>query len=129
MQFRSDIPDGPQSDGGAAARATSLANFSQESSGGGVERRSLAEEKKHSVKEASKLAGISESALRLEINKGRIPVLKIASKIQILASDLEQFLRGQYGAVQRAAEPVRISSRLPKHILESDLIRPRRKSA
>ena len=94
-----------------------------------VERRSLAEEKKHSVREASKLAGISESALRLEINKGRIPILKIASKIQILASDLERFLRGHYGAVQRTVESVRVSSRLPKHIAESELINPKRKSA
>ena len=75
------------------------------------------------------MAGISESALRLEINKGRIPVLKIASKIQILAFDLEQFLRGRYGAVQRTVEPIRVSSRLPKEFAESDLIKPRRRTA
>ena len=106
-----------------------LAKNTQELSGGGVERRSLAEEKKCNVREASKLAGVSESALRLEINKGHIPVLKIASKIQILASDLEQFLRGHYGVVSREEKPIRISSRLPQHILESELLKPRRKSA
>jgi len=129
MKFRSDIPTGHQCDVGTAARATGLAKFAQETSGGGVDRRSLAEEKKHSVREASKLAGISESALRLEINKGRIPILTIASKIQILASDLEHFLRGHYGAIQRAVEPIRVSSRLPRHIAESYLIKPRRTPA
>jgi hypothetical protein len=130
MKIRSDIPNGSQRDAGSApARVTDLAIFSQVSSGGGVEQRSLAEEKKHSVREASKLAGISESALRLEINNGRIPILKIASKIQILSSDLERFLRGHYGVVQRVAEPVRLSSRLPRHFAESDLIKPRRKPA
>ena len=129
MQFRSDIPNGHQCDADTAGRATDLAKNTLGSSGGGVERRSLAEEKKHSVREASKLAGISESALRLEINKGRIPILKIASKIQILASDLEHFLRGHYGAVPQAVETIRISSRLPKHFADSDLINPKRKSA
>ena len=89
----------------------------------------LIHERKYTVREAAKLAGLSESAMRLEINNGRLPILKIASKIQILASDLEHFLRGHYGAIQRAVEPVRVSSRLPRHFAESDLIKPKRRLA
>ena len=89
----------------------------------------LIHEKKYGVKEASILLGLSESGLRLVISKGGIHVLRIGSKMMLLERDIEDFLRSRLVVYQRAVEPVRISSRLPKHILESDLINPKRKSA
>lgn len=89
----------------------------------------LIHERKFTVREAAKLAGISESAMRLAIGKGMIKAIKIFTKLLVAERDLEDFLRKRHGAAQQAVEPVRVSSRLPKEFAESDLIRPRRKPA
>ena len=89
----------------------------------------LIHERKYSVREAAKLAGISESAMRLAIGKGMIKAIKIFTKLLVAERDLEDFLRDRHGAVPESVEPVRVSSRLPRHFAESDLIKPRRKSA
>lgn len=89
----------------------------------------LIHERKYSVRDAAKMAGISESAMRLAIGKGMIKAIKIFTKLLVAERDLEVFLRERHGAVQQAVEPVRVSSRLPRHFAESDLIKPRRRSA
>ena len=90
--------------------------------------RMLVHERKYSVREAAKLAGISESAMRSAIGKGMIKAIKIFTKLLIAEQDLEFFLRERQGTVPNAKEPLRGSSRLPRHFAESDLIHPRRKS-
>lgn len=89
----------------------------------------LIHEKKYPVREAAKKAGISESAMRLAISKGMIKTIKIFTKLMIAERDLENFLRERHGAVAQVAEHVRVSSRLPKEFAESDLIKPKRRSA
>ena len=89
----------------------------------------LIHERKYTVREAAKLAGISESAMRLAIGKGMIKTIKIFTKLLVAERDLEDFLRERHGAVPQSVEPIRLSSRLPKEFAESDLIKPRRKSA
>ena len=96
---------------------------------GSADGRMLVHERKFTVREAAKLAGISESAMRLAIGKGMIKAIKIFTKLLVAERDLEVFLRERHGAVQQTVEPIRVASRLPKHIAESDLIHPRRKFA
>lgn len=107
----------------------SLAAYPQAQLAGGSDGRMLIHERKYSVREAAKLAGISESAMRLAIGKGMIKAIKIFSKLLVAERDLEVFLRERHGAVPQAVEPIRVSSRLPRHFAESDLINPRRKPA
>ena len=95
----------------------------------GNDERMLVHERKYTVREAAKLAGISESAMRLAIGKGMIKTIKIFTKLLVAERDLEDFLRERHGAVPQSVEPIRLSSRLPKEFAESDLIKPRRKSA
>ena len=52
---------------------------------------------KYSLKEAAKLVGISESAMRNEVRNGEIPVIKIGTKIIIVQWDLEQYLQRRRG--------------------------------
>jgi len=96
---------------------------------GGADGRMLVHERKFTVREAAILAGISESAMRLAIGKGMIKAIKIFTKLLVAERDLEVFLRERHGAVQQTAEPIRVASRLPRHFAESDLIKPRRRSA
>ena len=84
---------------------------------------------KLTVRQASKMAGIAESTMRLEIQKGQIPIIKIGSKITIIESDLEDYLRGHYGFIPQTKTPLNFSNRLPKHIAESEFLNPRKKSA
>ena len=95
----------------------------------GNDERMLIHERKYTVREAAKLAGISESAMRLAIGKGLIKAIKIFTKLLVAERDLEDFLRERHGAVPLAVEPIRVSSRLPRHFAESDLIRPSRRPA
>ena len=122
MQTPSNSPVPPPEDNGLAA-------VSQALFAGGADGRMLVHERKFTVREAAKLAGISESAMRLAIGKGMIKAIKIFTKLLVAERDLEIFLRERHGAVPQAVAPIRVASRLPKHIAESDLIHPRRKSA
>jgi len=70
----------------------------------------LLEQRKYTIPKACKLAGIGETKMRELIRQGLIPVVKIGKKIELLASDLEAFLRGHYGVVQVAE---RVSTRMP----------------
>ena len=106
-----------------------LAASSQAQFAGGADGRMLIHERKYSVRDAAKMAGISESAMRLAIGKGMIKAIKIFTKLLVAERDLEVFLRERHGAVQQAVEPIRVSSRLPRHFAESDLIRPSRRPA
>ena len=84
---------------------------------------------KLTVKQASKIAGISESKMRAEILKGKLAVIRICSKMLVLERDLENYLRGHYGIVQSFEVPDAIPSRMTSEISDSPLINPRRRSA
>lgn len=120
-QIPNSTAPSPQDNGLAASPQARFA--------GSADGRMLIHERKYSIREAAKLAGISESAMRLAIGKGMIKAIKIFTKLLVAERDLEDFLRERHGAAPQAVETVRISSRLPRHFAESDLIRPRRKSA
>ena len=90
---------------------------------------SLVEAVKFTVRQAAKTAGISESQMRAEILKGKVPVIRICSKMLVLERDLENYLRGHYGIVQSFEVSDAIPSRMTSEISESPLINPRRKSA
>jgi len=90
---------------------------------------SLVDARKLTVREAAKTAGLAESTMRAEIFKGRVPVIRIGSKTLITEADLETYLRGHYGVIQRPVEPLKFSARLPKEISDSELINPKRKAA
>ena len=89
----------------------------------------LVEARKYTVRQAAKTAGISESQMRVEILKGKVPVIRIGSKMQVLERDLENYLRGCYGIVQPLETANRPITRLPKEFAESDLICLKRRSA
>ena len=89
----------------------------------------LVEATKLTVRQAAKTAGISESQMRAEILKGKVPVIRICSKMLVLERDLENYLRGHYGIVQSFEVSDAIPSRMTSEISESPLINPRRKSA
>ena len=89
----------------------------------------LVEATKLTVRQAAKTAGISESQMRAEILKGKVPVIRICSKMLVLERDLENYLRGHYGIVQPLERANKPASRLPNEYAESDLIAPKRKSA
>lgn len=130
MKFRSDISNGLQGEKETAAdQAIPIDKFAQTPFAGSADGRMLAHERKYTVREAAKLAGISESAMRLAIGKGMIKAIKIFTKLLVAERDLEVFLRERHGAVPQSVEPIRVSSRLPRHFAESDLINPRRKPA
>lgn len=67
--------------------------------------------------------------MRAEILKGKVPVIRICSKMLVLERDLENYLRGHYGIVQSFEVSDAIPSHLPKDFSESPLINPRRMSA
>lgn len=90
---------------------------------------SLVEATKLTVRQAAKTVGVSESQMRAEILKGKVPVIRIGSKMLVLERDLENYLRGHYGIVQSFEVSDAIPSRLPKNFSESPLINPRRKLA
>ena len=115
-------PENPPQDNGLAARP-------QARLAGGADGRMLIHERKYSVREAAKLAGISESAMRLAVGKGMIKTIKIFTKLLVAERDLEDFLRERHGAVPQVVEPIKITTRLPKEFAESDLIKPKRRSA
>lgn len=121
----SQIPNNPE----PLPQDNGLAGSPQARFAGSADGRMLINERKYSVREAAKLAGISESAMRLAIEKGMIKTIKIFTKLLVAERDLEDFLRERHGAVPQSVEPIRLSSRLPKEFAESDLIKPRRKSA
>ena len=85
---------------------------------------SLVEAKKFSLKEAAKVAGISESMMRNEVNNGEIPVIKIGSKITIVQWDLEQYLQ-RHRIVEGASATTPIGCQdLPDWVEESPLLQP-----
>jgi len=90
---------------------------------------SLVEARKLTVRQASKIAGISESKMRAEILKGKLAVIRICSKMLVLERDLEGYLRGHYGIVQSLETMNKPTTRLPKEFADSDLIRLKRKTA
>jgi len=90
---------------------------------------SLVEAKKYTIKQAAKMVGISETMMRNEVRNGSIPVIQIGTKSVIVEWDLEDYLRGHYGAMQPFEVSDAIPSRLPREFAESPLINRKRKSA
>ena len=89
----------------------------------------LVEARKFTVSQAAKTAGISESQMRAEIFNGKVPVIRICSKMLVLERDLENYLRGHYGIVQPFEVSDAIPSRLSRDYSESPLINLKRRSA
>lgn len=90
---------------------------------------SLVDAAKLTVRQAARKAGISESLMRLEIQNGKVAVIRIGSKMMVLEVDLEVYLRGHYGLVNHIEERDFGPPRLPRHFAESELIKPKRRSA
>jgi hypothetical protein len=85
----------------------------------------LLHQRKYGVKTAAKMIGIGETKLREFIREGEIPVLLIDSKYLLLERDLEAFIRGNYGPIQRS-KPYKDEPKLrplPNNVLDSDLLR------
>ena len=87
---------------------------------------SLVEARKYSLKEAAKVAGISESTMRNEVKNGEIPVIKIGTKAIIVQWDLEQYLQ-RHRIVEGASATTPIGCQdLPDWVDNSPLLQPRR---
>lgn len=81
---------------------------------------SLLHQKKYSVPEASRLVGVSETELRVIIQRGELPVIRILkTKVLILESELEAFLQSRHGTVRKEkVKPSRMPS-LPEFVAKS----------
>lgn len=89
----------------------------------------LVEARKFSLKEAAKLAGVSESMIRLEIQRGELPVIRIGAKAMVVERDLEEYLRRHY--VVEGASTARSGgcSSLPEWVEDSPFLKPTRKAS
>lgn len=85
-------------------------------------------ERKLTVPEAAKVLGMGTTSLRRLITEGRLPVLRMLTKILILESDLAAFLEDSRGTI--AAVPAGRSGLppLPAEVLESAHLGRGRKS-
>jgi excisionase family DNA binding protein len=86
--------------------------------------------RKLTVPKAAKQLGIGETKMRELISHGEIRVLNLAGKILLLERDLENYLEGNYGSIERAARTAKNKlPPLPKHVAESRHIRKRNNAA
>src|SRR5450830_1093172 len=85
--------------------------------------KSLINECKYSIKQACEKMGIGETTLRSIIKTGGIAVLNIGGKYLLLERDVEQYLRGNYGAIREAKVERNRLAPLPEIIANSDLIK------
>jgi len=84
----------------------------------------LVEAKKYTIKEAAKLAGVSESTMRDEVRDGAIPVIQVRSKSIIIQRDLEEYLQGHYTVVGSTSQVSPGSSNVPDWVENSPLLQP-----
>ena len=78
------------------------------------------------MKEAGKLAGVSEATMRNEVKDGRIPVIRIGNKAMIIDRDLEQYLQRHYLYEGINESPSVGCPSLPDWVENSPLLQPKR---
>ena len=80
--------------------------------------------RKLTVPQAAKAMGIGQTNLREILRQGKIPVIRILGKILMLEQDLENYLKGNYGALKQAVtKPTKGLHPLPEHIRNSSLLK------
>ena len=99
--------------------------FPQTGSTGGNSFR-LIEARKYTLKDAGKLAGVSEATMRNEVKDGEIPVIKIGNKAMIIDRDLEQYLQRHYLYEGNIESPSVGCPSLPDWVENSPLLLPKR---
>ena len=82
----------------------------------------LIESRKFTLKQASNMAGVSESQMRAMAWRGDLPVLRVGACMLVLEQDLEAFLAGRYGRLGRKVSAGRAGGRAPAWVERSDLI-------
>ena len=90
---------------------------------------SLIEARKYTLKEAGKLAGVSEATMRNEVKFGEIPVIRIGTKAMIVDRDLEQYLQRHYLYEGVKESPSVGCPSLPDWVEESPLLKPKRNAS
>ena len=82
---------------------------------------SLLSATKLNIPQAARRIGIGETKMRLIVQHGEIPVLRIGGKTVIIEQDMEIYLRGNYGRMALAAKPTikPTLTALPKEVSES----------
>ena len=101
---------------------------SQPGSTGGKSFR-LIEARKYTLKEAGKLAGVSEATMRNEVKFGEIPVIRIGTKAMIVDRDLEQYLQRHYRHEGTKESPSVGCPSLPGWVEDSPLLKPKRNAS
>ena len=82
--------------------------------------RSLINETKLSVKQAADAMGIGETSVRRLISNGDLLTLRIGGRIFILESDIEDYLRDQYGTAEQGTSDLGRLPRLTTDIVNSE---------
>ena len=77
---------------------------------------------KLTLPQAAKRIGVSETKLRLIIQHGEIPVLRLGGKTLIIEQDIGNYLQGNYGRMVVSARKPKGRPSLPKSILESEML-------
>ena len=85
----------------------------------------LIEARKYTLKEAGKLAGVSEATMRNEVKSGEIPVIRIGTKMMVIEQDLEQYLQRDYLYVGIKESPSVGCPSLPDWVEDSPLLKPK----
>ena len=81
------------------------------------------------MKEAGKLAGVSEATMRNEVKFGEIPVIRIGTKAMIVDRDLEQYLQRHYLYEGTKESPHVGCPSLPDWVEDSPLLKPKRNAS
>ena len=89
----------------------------------------LIEARKYTLKEAGKLAGVSEATMRNEVKSGEIPVIRIGTKAMIVDRDLEQYLQRHYLYEGTKESPSVGCPSLPDWVEDSPLLKPKRNAS
>ena len=89
----------------------------------------LIEARKYTLKEAGKLAGVSEATMRNEVKIGEIPVIRIGTKVMITDRDLEQYLQRHYLYEGIKESPSVGCPTLPDWVENSPLLKPKRNAS
>ena len=89
----------------------------------------LIEARKYTLKEAGKLAGVSEATMRNEVKSGEIPVIRIGTKAMIADRDLEQYLQRHYQYEGIKESPSVGCPSLPAWVEDSPLLKPKRNAS
>ena len=102
--------------------------FPQTGSTGGHSFR-LIEARKYTLKDAGKLAGVSEATMRNAVKSGEIGVIRIGTKAMIIDRDLEQYLQRHYLYEGIIKSPSVGCPTLPDWVENSPLLKPKRSAS